>query len=197
MSTHEIKGYNVVRRLQTEGAAPWWPETVAQGFSFKEAGWLSYFKQVYLFTGQLAAQILRAIDADLRPDDIPAHEWAVGLFLACYRKDQGWVPCAPGIGPDIVDYVIDERMFSGDGKVGIRCSIMQPHKEDCLPNGTRLPMTQVECLTHEVGSVEIFFWVNKTGLPEIKVTGVLEEDFRVLALVEKMRVLMRKETGLD
>jgi hypothetical protein len=184
MSQHDPKGFNIVRRLQTKDPHPAWPETIAVGFSLIEEGWGPYTEQVFGFMAEASMRALALLMEDKTVDSTQACEWNVGAWLSMYKK-QDTIPSNPGVGIPGVQYILDETMFiEGRNGIGFEVVAYEPHAEDQLPEGVRLPMTEVEKLTHEVGRMRITIG---EGPHNVEISGVFAEDKRTQELVAKVQ----------
>lgn len=179
MSDHKSHGPNVVRRLYTPDPPAYWPEYHAVGTSFVETGWGGYIKALCRFTGTAAVMALQMIESGTSPSQVPPVTWSQALFLDQYQKSDS-VPSAPGVANPIVDYCLEERVWVGeDDSFNLSVHVYAPHSEDKLPGGVRLPMSSVEKLTHEVGSLTISVGPEHCATA----TGVLAEDEDVQEVV--------------
>ena len=181
MSEHN-HGHHIVRRIHTPEGPAAWPEYVAAGTTLTSQGWGAYCAEILRFMGTAAVRAVQLVDKGGTVSDIEESSWNLLLYMESWANAR-MIPCPPGIGADIVEYVVDERCFTNGNEIGIEVVCYAPHSDDKLEDGVRLPVTSVEKLTHEVGRFTI-----KVGAapPRMELSGVFSEDKKAQALAEQI-----------
>ena len=174
------KVVGIMRRMATHSDKGFYPETIAVSCGM-EAGpggtiWGEYLTQMVHYMAQVAKKRQQLAESGV-DYVITSYDWAIGLYAASY-KNPGCMPNEIGVAPPSTVYIVDEEVLAlDDGGVVLTCRVHGVCEADQEPGGVRAPMTSVEKLTREVGSLKITISATNVEAAVTAVaTGVVEED---------------------
>jgi hypothetical protein len=181
MSEHKAEGMKIVRRTHCAGVVGWTPDVVCGAAELKADNWGTYASALLTY----AMGIVAGMESGLQLEDAD-----LGMMLWRHLSGVGpSLPCREGVGPSGIDLTLDERVTPLEGRDGFRVQVdaYQPSSEDRLPNGTRLPVTDLDRLTSFAG--KFTFTVDTTDDKSnftAEATGVFGKDEKLRRVVESM-----------
>ncbi len=187
----KAEGHVIVRRLITEDTSAFWPEIITACTQLVQPGWGHYLETLVVHVAQMGVRLVALMSEDRSPEDIPISDWNAGAYITMYQM-QHTLPCNPGVCPGGKGIekviVLDETSVIEDGRVGFKVTAYSPRAEDYLPGGIRLPMTDLDRITREIGSVKILIQ-NGPGQDVVTVSGIFndENDTAAQEVIQKLR----------